>query len=62
MVRLMLELTLAPVTSEVMFSIPSRTHSSCDREGATLSVSVVSYRAPVSSYIKLQITQYCLLN
>jgi hypothetical protein len=46
--------------SVVVSSIPGQTHSSCDREGDSLWQRRFPPVAPVSSYITLQIAQYCL--
>jgi hypothetical protein len=45
------KLTSAPVTSEVVGSIPGQTHSSCDREGDSLRQRRFPPGAPVSSYM-----------
>jgi hypothetical protein len=45
------KITSAPVTSEVVDSIPGQTHSSCDREGDSLWQRRFLPGSPVSSYI-----------
>jgi hypothetical protein len=56
------KLTSAPVTSEVVGSIPGHVHSSCDREGESLRQRRFPPGAPVSSYITSQIAQYHRVN
>jgi hypothetical protein len=46
--------------SQVVGSITGQTHSSCNREGDSLGQRRFPSGSPVSSYITLQIAQYCL--